>query len=63
MQREVIAALERDQTRLVLFKTGSWFDAVDGIPVEERHPLIAKYLQDNYELAVDINEIQILRRK
>ena len=63
MQQEIIAALERDQTRLVLFKTGGWFDAVDGIPVEERHPLIAAYLQANYELAVNINGTEILLRK
>ena len=62
MQREVVAALARDRTRLVLFKTGGWFDAVDGIPVEERHPIIAKYLQENYTLAVDINGTQILWR-
>lgn len=63
MQQEVIAALEQDQTRLVLFKTGGWFDAVDAIPVEERHPLIAAYLQANYELAVNINDTEILLRK
>ncbi len=63
MQREVISALTRDRTRLVLFKTGGWFDAVDGIPVEERHPLIAQYLQDNYTLAIDINGTQILWRE
>ena len=63
MQQEVISALERDKTRLVIFKTGGWFDAVDNIPVEERHPLIAAYLQANYELAVDINETEILLRK
>lgn len=63
MQREVIAALERDQTRLVLFKTGGWFDAVDAIPVEERHPLIAAYLQANYEPAVNINGTEILLRR
>ena len=63
MQHEVIAALEQDKTRLVLFKTGGWFDAVDGIPVEERHPLIAAYLQENYELAIDINGTEILMRK
>ena len=62
MQREVVAALARDETRLVLFKTGGWFDAVDGIPVEERHPIIAKYLQENYTLAVDINGTHILWR-
>ena len=63
MQQEVIEALERDKTRLVIFKTGGWFDAVDGIPVEERHPLIAEYLQENYELAVNINSTEILLRK
>ncbi len=62
MQREVVDALTRDKTRLVLFKTGGWFDAVDGIPVEERHPIIAKYLQENYTLAVDINGTHILWR-
>ena len=63
MQREVISALEQDQTRLVIFKTGGWFDRVDGIPVEERHPLIAQYLEDNYELAININATEILLRK
>ena len=63
MQQEVISALEKDQTRLVIFKTGGWFDAVDAIPVEERHPLIAAYLQANYEPAVNINETEILMRK
>ena len=63
MQQEIISALEQDATRLVLFKTGGWFDAVDGIPVEERHPLIAAYLQANYELAIDINGTEILLRK
>ena len=63
MQQEVVSALERDQTRLVIFKTGGWFDNVDGIPVEERHPLIAEYLEKHYELAIDINRTEILLRK
>ena len=63
MQQEVVSALEQDKTRLVLFKTGGWFDAVDDIPVEERHPLIAAYLLANYELAIDINGTEILLRK
>ena len=63
MQQEVISALEQDKTRLVIFKTGGWFDAVDAIPVEARHPLIAAYLQANYELAVNINDTEILLRK
>ena len=63
MQQEVIEALERDKTRLVIFKTGGWFDAVDGIPVEERHPLIAAYLQKNYKSTININNTEILLRK
>lgn len=63
MQREVVSALENDQTRLVIFKTGGWFDRVDGIPVEERHPIVAKYLEENYELAININNTEILLRK
>ena len=63
MQEEVIAALEQDKTRLVIFKTGGWFDAVDGIRVEERHALIAAYLQENYEPAININGTEILMRK
>ena len=63
MQQEVIEALERDKTRLVIFKTGGWFDAVDGIRVEDRHPLIAAYLQENYESTININNTEILMRK
>ena len=63
MQQEVIEALERDKTRLVIFKTGGWFDAVDGIRVEERHALVAAYLQENYEPAININGTEILMRK
>ena len=63
MQQEIISALETDKTRLVIFKTGGWFDAVDDIPVEARHPLIAEYLRANYALAVNINDTEILLRK
>ncbi len=63
MQNEVVSALERDQTRLVIFKTGGWFDNVDGIPVEERHPIIASYLEENYALATVIYGTEILLRK
>ncbi len=63
MQEEVVEALERDETRLVIFKTGGWFDAVDGIRVEERHALVAAYLQENYEPAININGTEILMRK
>ena len=63
MQQEIVEALEVDQTQLVIFKTGGWFDNIDGIPSEERHPLVARYLSRHYRLAIDINGVQILKRK
>ena len=54
LEREVIAALEKDQTRVVLYKTGGWFDTVDGIDSELRYPQIALYLCDNYEESINI---------
>lgn len=64
MQREVIDALEADRTRIVLFKTGGVFDAIDGVPAEKRHPIIAAYLRENYEPARRItHRAQILQRK
>ena len=63
MQQEIVEALEVDQTQLVIFKTGGWFDNIDGIPSEERHPVVARYLSQHYRLAIDINGVQILKRK
>ena len=63
MQQEIVEALEVDQTQLVIFKTGGWFDNIDGIPSEERHPVVARYLSQHYRLATDINGVQILKRK
>ena len=63
LQREVIEQLERAQTNLVIYKTGSRFDAIDKIPNEERLPLVAEYLQRHYERATSINGTVLLRRK
>jgi len=63
MQQEVVDALERDRTKLVIYKTGSWYDAIDGVPSELRHPLIAEYLAEHYEPAADIEGTQILKRR
>ncbi|MDE0021365.1 MAG: hypothetical protein OXT69_08300 [Candidatus Poribacteria bacterium] len=62
LEREVIDALEKDQTRLVLYKTGGWFDTVDGIDSELRHPQIARYLYDNYEEYININGARVWMR-
>ena len=62
MQMEVIYSLENNKTNLVIFKTGGWFDKIDGIPSEQRHPIISQYIKEHYKLAIDINGTQILNR-
>ncbi len=62
MQREVIRDLEQTRTRLVIYRTGGWFDKIDGIPATERHPLIARYLDKHYTQAADIDGTVILLR-
>ncbi len=62
LEREVINALEKDRTRLVLYKTGGWFDTVDGIDSELRYPQIALYLCDNYEEYINIDGARVWMR-
>ncbi len=63
LQREVIDALERHQTRLVIFKSGEWYDQIDGVPGERRLPLIAEYLASHYAPATTIEGTEILLRR
>lgn len=63
MQEEVIRDLEQTRTKLIIFRAGGWFDNIDGVPSVERHPLIAQYLETNYEEVANINGTVILKRK
>jgi len=63
MQEEVIYALDKSQPKLVILGTGGWFDNIDGVSSTDRHPLIAKYLEENYREAANINGTIILRRR
>jgi hypothetical protein len=63
LQQEVIDALERQQTRLVIFKTGSYADRFDGVPNEKRLPLIARYLAEHYEPAATVHGTELLKRR
>jgi len=63
LQREIVFDLEKHQTKLVIFKTGSGWDALDGLSNEERQPLVAQYIREHFELAVDINATEIWLRK
>jgi hypothetical protein len=63
MQMEVIEALEKYKTRLVIFSNSSWMDSIDGVTNLDRHRLIAKYLKDNYVESVKIGPTIIYKRK
>ncbi len=63
LQQEVIEALERQRTRLVIFKTGAYTERFDGVSNEERLPRIAQYLAEHYEPAARIEGTELLKRK
>jgi hypothetical protein len=63
MQEEVVCDLERQMVKVVIFRAGTYFDGIDGVPVETRHPIIAAYLQDKFELADKVGPVVFWRRK
>ena len=62
-QREVIAALERVKPPVAILASGSWRDAIDGVPTRERVPLIAEYLDRHYEPAGKVGPRTLARRR
>lgn len=63
LQQEVVNALKSRKPRLVIYRTGSVYDAIDGVPNEKRHPLVFRYLKAHYLPEADIRGTQILLRK
>jgi hypothetical protein len=63
VQDEVVRDLERLQVPLVIFRSGTVWDALDGVPVEKRHPVIAAYLHAKYEPADTIGPVVFWKRK
>jgi hypothetical protein len=63
MQEEVVRDLERQMVKLVIFRAGTYFDRIDGVPVEPRHPIIAAYLRNKFELADKVGSVVFWRRK
>lgn len=62
-QREVIADLERQRTPLVIWRTGSWADTIDGLTQAQRHPLIHAYIESHYEPDTDVCGVELYRRR
>jgi hypothetical protein len=63
MQEEVIADLDRLRPNLVIYRTGTHFDAIDRVPATTRHPLIAGYHKTNYVQAANIGKVLIWQRR
>jgi hypothetical protein len=63
MQEEVVRDLERQQVTMVIYRAGTWFDRIDGVPAETRHPIIAAYLNANYEPADTVGSVVFWKRR
>jgi hypothetical protein len=62
MQREAISRLEAEKTPLVIFSTGTGWDAPDGVPNLRRQKLLAEYLTQKYAPAANIRGTVLLLR-
>ncbi len=60
-QNEVVKDLEKNNVKFVLYRNSHWASRFDGFPNEERLPLIAKYIRNNFIFyrKIDDNEIWI----
>jgi hypothetical protein len=62
MQEEVVRDLEREKTSLVIFKAGTVFDDIDGVPQEQRLPVVFNYLKANYEYSGQVGQVVFWRK-
>jgi hypothetical protein len=62
MEREVIEALDRQRVNLVIFSTAST-DYLDGTWSDDRRPLIAEYIYQNFEVAAEVEGTTIVKRR
>lgn len=63
MQEEVIRDLEKHKTKLIIYTTGGGMDAIDGVKNVDRHPLIAKYLEEKYPESTKVGNVTFLKRQ
>jgi hypothetical protein len=63
-QEEIIRDLQRNNTKLVLYRNAAPSNGIDGISNEQRLPLVAAYLKEHYEpwRKVEDHEIWIRRK-
>jgi hypothetical protein len=62
-QKEVVAEMEQSGVGLVLWKSASQWDAIDGIPNEERWPLVANYVKSRFAPFANIKGMELWMRR
>jgi len=62
-QLEVVAALQTQQVKLVIYNSNSALDAIDGISNEMRLAQVARYINKHYRLAENIDGTLIYLQK
>ncbi|NOY38820.1 MAG: hypothetical protein GXO95_00850 [Nitrospirae bacterium] len=62
-QNEVVKDLEKNNVKFVLYRNSYWASRFDGFSNEERLPLIAKYIRDNFIFYRKIDDNEIWVRK
>jgi hypothetical protein len=61
-QREVIADLARRPPRYVIFRSGTYWDAIAGVDRTLRSFMVSEYLLKNYHLAEEVGGFTLLER-
>lgn len=62
LQNEVVSKLKEERVPLIIFKTGVGYDVPDGVPMEERLPIVAKHITSSYSVGTKIGGTIILLR-
>ena len=60
-QKEVVRNLKSQEPKLIIFKSGSIYDKIDGISSIDRHKIIYNYIKKNYISAFKVEQTIILK--
>ncbi len=63
MQREIVGRLEEQRPKVVIFKSGTGYDSPDGIPMEQRLPILGAYLKEKYAPGENVMGTELLLRR
>lgn len=62
-QNEIVADLERQKVKYILYKNNNWPNAIDGVDNEHRFPIIMNYIKKKYKFFKKIYDQEIWVRE